>query len=77
MIALHAALYMKTTHWYCDDDNVYVARSKMIDDLLLHSEMFMVSLPSQVILSTNIAESSVTVPDVKYGTFLLLSQFTF
>ena len=31
--------------------------------------VLIISLSSQVILSTNIAESSVTVPDVKYGGF--------
>lgn len=31
----------------------------------------MINTSSQVILSTNIAESSVTVPDVKYGGVLL------
>lgn len=42
-------------------------RSYSVLYVFLLPALLMVSLPSQVILSTNIAESSVTVPDVKYG----------
>lgn len=43
--------------------------SSHVPCLLMYISVYSLSgfIPSQVILSTNIAESSITVPDIRYG----------
>lgn len=61
--------------WIQEGKNSFFSYS--VSHVFLVFAALMIFSSSQVILSTNIAESSVTVPDVKYGGFSPLLGFIF